>query len=118
MVLTPLLALLLTRTITLPAGETHLQKPFEPRNVSLRGNPAGSTLVMDASFKGAAAIIVEHGENITLSGFSIKGNRKQLKSDWYLPLKEAAFADFYTDNGILIRKSQGISISSVRLSGI
>src|SRR4051794_36757123 len=91
--------------ITLPAGETHLDRPLElpknSRHLMLRGNAAGSTLVMDAGFTGSAAVLVSGVTDVTFSGFRVRGNRKELKSEWYLPLNEAAFADYYDGNGIV-----------------
>src|SRR5689334_13415143 len=84
--------------VELPAGETHLARPLEipkgSRHVTMRGNPAGSVLVLDPDFRGSAAIVADGASDLNLSGFEIRGNRTELKSDWYLPLKEAAFADF------------------------
>jgi parallel beta-helix repeat protein len=111
-----------TGVIVLPAGETHLTRPLEfpknSRHVTLKGSPAGSTLVMDAGFAGSAAVVVNGAADVTLSGFSVRGNRKALKSDWYLPTGEMAFADFYTDNGIVVRKSSGVVIRDVRFRDI
>jgi hypothetical protein len=107
--------------VELPAGETHLDKPIVipkgAKNIRLRG-ASGSRLIMDAGFKGSAAIVADGVSNIALSGFAITGNRVELKSDWYLPLNEAAFADYYTDNGIVIRNSSNVTIEGVTISNI
>lgn len=111
-----------TRTITLPPGETVLRKPLDLKgsaaNLAIRGAPGGSTLVMAADFVGRAAIVIEKGSHVTLSRFQIKGNRAELKSDWYLPTDEAAFADYYPMNGIVIRDSSDVSVRNVRISGV
>jgi hypothetical protein len=111
-----------TGVIVLPAGETHLTRPLEfPKNsrrVTLRGNRAGSTLVMDAGFTGSAAVLVSGAQDVRLEGFTVRGNRTELKSDWYLPLHEAAFADFYSDNGIVVRKSSRVVIRNVQIRAI
>ncbi len=108
--------------VELPAGRIHLDRPIEipkgARNVELRGNAAGSTLVLDSGFNGTAAIVADAAVNLTLSGFEIVGDRSDLKSDWYLPLKEAAFADYYDGNGIVIRASTGVTIRRIGFSGI
>ena len=115
-----LLAMLVVnpRVIELAAGETHLQRPMViakgSRQVSIRGNAAGSTLVLDAGFEGSAAIVVEGAEDVSLSGFAVRGNRTELKSDWYLPVKEEAFADFYSGNGIVVRESKRVAIRDVQ----
>ena len=108
--------------IELPAGETHLDRPLEiPRgskHLTIRGNAAGSLLVLDAGFKGSAAIVADGATDVNFIGFGIRGNRTELKSDWYFPLKEAAFADFYTDNGIVVRNSRQVTVRRVHFSRI
>ena len=74
--------------------------------------------MLDPGFKGSAAIVADGVSELTLSGFAIVGDRAEMKSDWYLPLKEAAFADYYTDNGIVIRNSTNVTIRGVRFSRI
>jgi hypothetical protein len=111
-----------TPLVELPAGETHLSRPLVipkgAHNIRLVGSASGSTLVLDPGFQGSAAIAIDGASNVTLSGFSIVGNRTEMKSDWYLPLKEAAFADYYTDNGIVVRNSSNVTIRGVRISRI
>jgi parallel beta helix pectate lyase-like protein len=74
--------------------------------------------VLNAAFKGSAAIVADGASDLTLAGFEIRGNRTELKSDWYLPLKEAAFADFYPDNGIVVRNSDRVVVRGVHFSRI
>ncbi len=104
--------------VRLPPGETHLSRPLAlpatSTHLRILGDPAGSTLVLDPDFQGAAAIAITGGTDVELSGFTIIGNRSELKSDWYLPLNEAAFADFYSANGILVRNSHHVVIRKVR----
>lgn len=111
-----------TPLVVLPAGETHLSQPLGipkgAHDVKLVGNSSGSTLVLDAGFQGSAAVVIDGASNVTLSGFSVIGDRGGLKSDWYLPLKEAAFADYYTANGIVVRNSANVTIRGVRFSRI
>lgn len=108
--------------VELPAGETLLDRPLvvpkSAQHVTLRGNQAGSTLVLDAGFKGTAALLVDGASDVTLEGFAVRGNRKELKSDWYFPLNEAAFADFYSENGIVVRNSSHVVIRDVGFQAI
>jgi hypothetical protein len=108
--------------VELPAGQIHLDRPIVipkgSKNLVLRGNAAGSTLVLDPEFKGTAAIQADGVSNVTFFGFAIVGDRTEMKSDWYLPLKEAAFADYYTANGIVVRNSTNVTIRGVRFSRI
>ncbi len=108
--------------VELPAGEIHLSRPLVfpkgAHNIRVVGNPSGTTLVLDSDFPGSAAVVIDGSSNVTLSGFSIIGDRGDLKSDWYFPLKEAAFADYYTANGVAVRKSADVTIRGVRISRI
>ena len=106
----------------LPPGETHLDRPLEipphAKNLTLHGHPTGSTLVMDPGFQGSAAIIVKGAFNVTISGFAIRGNRTELKSDWYLPEHYEQFADFYSANGLVVRGSDRVVVRGVTLTSI
>jgi hypothetical protein len=108
--------------VELPAGQTRLDQPLVfpkgAHNIQLRGNPSGSTLVLNQGFKDAAAILIDDASNITLSGFSILGDRTDLKTDLNLPTREAAFADYYPANGIVVRASAAVTIRNVRFSRI
>jgi parallel beta helix pectate lyase-like protein len=109
-----------TGVVELPAGVIHLDRPIVipkgTQNVILRGN--NSTLVLDPVFQGSAAVVADGVSNVTLSGFAIAGDRVEMKSEWYLPLKEAAFADYYTHNGIVVRNSTNVTIRGVHFSRI
>lgn len=111
-----------TSLVELPAGETRLSRPLAipkgAHSIKLVGSPSGSTLVLEPGFQGTAAIAIDNASNITLSGFSILGDRTDLKSSWYLPLQEAAFADYYAANGIVVRNSRNVTIRGVRFSRI
>ncbi len=108
--------------VQLAPGETHLKRPMEiPKarsHLTIRGDPKGSTLVLDPGFEGRAALVIDGYSDVSLSGFTVRGNRTQLKSDWYLPVHEAAFADFYADNGIVVRNSTHVAIHDVRFKSI
>jgi hypothetical protein len=109
-------------SVQLPSGETHLDRPLElpahAKNLTIHGHPNGSTLVLDPDFKGSAAIVVNGGSNVTFSEFAIRGNRTELKSDWYLPEHYEPFADYYTANGIVVRKTDRLVVRGVRFSAI
>ena len=105
--------------VELPPGQTVLSRPLVIRKgVEVRGRAAGSTLVLGSGFRGSAAIDIRGAASVTLRDFAIVGNRTGLKSDWYLPLKEAAFADYYSANGIVVRGSSGVIIRGIRFSQI
>ncbi len=108
--------------VVLPAGETRLSEPLVlpegARNITLRGHPKGSVLVLQPGFTGKAAIVARHANGLTLEQFSVTGDRDELRSPWYLPLNEATFADYYPANGIVIRESKDITIRGVRFSKV
>ena len=111
--------LLTAATLNLRAGDTVLDAPLKIKsNTAVRGNPRGSRLLLKPGFSGSAAIVVEGVANVTLAGFEIVGDRADMQSEWYLPTGEAAFADFYPANGILIRKSTGVTVRDVRISRV
>jgi hypothetical protein len=127
LILSAIAALLLieakaTGVMMLPPGETHLARPIEvpsgSKHLTIRGDSKGSVLVLDTGFRGSAAIVADGALDLKLEGFEIRGNRLELKSDWYLPLNEAAFADFYSDNGIVVRHGNGLVVRGVRFSRI
>ena len=114
--------MLVAGVVELPPGETHLARPLELRQslrqLTVRGNPKGSTLVLDEGFRGRAAIEVSGAADITFENFTVRGNRRELKSSWYLPPGETPFADYFTDNGIVVRKSSGVRMRNVSFSQI
>ena len=115
------LAALILLGVELPAGETHLKRPIEiPKGAHavVRGNPSGSTLILDPDFKGSAAIVADGASDLTIEGLTIRGNRTELKSDWYLPPGETPFADYFSDSGIVVRNSSGVAIRNVTITGI
>lgn len=111
-----------TGAVELPPGETHLDRPLElpphAKNITIHGHPTGSTLVLDPGFRGSAAIVVNGAYNVTLSEFTIRGNRTELKTDPYVPEHSEPFADFYSDNGIVVRKTDRLVVRGVRFSAI
>jgi hypothetical protein len=107
--------------VVLPAGETRLTAPLlisGAKQLTIRGNTAGSSLKLERGFSGKAAIVAEHAAGLTLEGFSIVGDRVELRSAWGLPLKEAAFADYYPANGIVVAGSKGVTVRSLRFSQV
>jgi hypothetical protein len=108
--------------VELPAGEIHLTRPLTipkgTKNLTIQGNPKGSTIVLDPGFAGRAAIEGEDVANVSFRNFSVNGDRAQMKSAWTLPRDGVAFADFYSANGIAIRGGSGIRIRGIRFSRI
>ena len=74
--------------------------------------------MLDPGFKGSAAIVVNGAFEVTLEGFTIRGDRTELKSDWYLPEHSEPFADYYTGNGIVVRGSDRVVVRGVKFTAI
>ncbi len=100
----------------------HLKRPIVipkgARNITVRGNRNGTVLALDPGFEGSAAIVADGVENLTLTGFEIDGDRTEMKSDWYLPERELAFADYYPANGIVIRNSRNVMLRGILISRV
>lgn len=116
------LSTVVSALVQLPAGETHLKRPLElPNggvNVTLQGNPRGSTLVIDSDFEGTAAIVAQGASGLTLTDFAIRGNRQDVKSLWQLPPDEKPFTEYFTENGVVIRKSSHVTLHGIRFDHI
>lgn len=115
-------AMFVAGVFELPPGEIHLSRPLElPKpadHLVVTGNSKGSTLVLDDDFKGSAAIEVAGADDVEFFNFTIRGNRHTLKSQWQLPPAETPFADYFTDNGIVIRGGSGVKVWGVSFSQI
>ena len=73
---------------------------------------------MAAGFRGKALIVIEAASDVRLTGFHIKGNRADLHSAKALPPDDVPFADFHVDNGVLIRRSNGVALAGVAFTAI
>ena len=108
-----------TGIIELPHGGTELHRSLEipsgAKDLEIRGNPGGSLLSMSRDFLGPAVLVAANASGLTLSNFEIRGNREWLRSGLGLPPGEVPFADFYSDNAILIRKCAQVRIRAIFL---
>lgn len=82
-------------------GELELHRPVVVSGHDL--HIRGGSLRMAPDFTGRAAILAEGANNITISDLVIVGNRGTLKTALGLPPSNVAFADFYSNNGIVFR---------------
>src|SRR5688572_10812151 len=87
--------------VVLPAGMIEISRELEVRpGARVTGHPQGTTLRASDQFTGRA-VIVCRGDDITLSGFSIDGNRARLARPIGIAPYDKPFASFYPSNGIL-----------------
>ena len=98
----------------LPAGVIELHSPIAvDASSELRGAPSGTVLHLAADFAGRAAVVVR-GDNVTLRGFTIDGNRAALETRAGLPPSNVSFAHFTRANGVLAEGVRGLTIDGLR----
>ena len=108
------------RVVQLPAGvvELHTEMVVEgPAHVE--GASGGTILRAAGDFHGRALVVVR-GNRVTLSGFSLDGNRGALTAATPagLPPSNRAFAQFTAANGILAEGCSHLAISGLRLRNV
>lgn len=108
--------------VELPAGAVLVHRELVvrkgARNLEIRGNPAGSTLIAAADFQGRALIVSEGAAGLRLTGFRVIGNLPTKERRSGLPVSDIPFARFYRDNGILIEGATRVSIRDVSFTRI
>ena len=105
--------------VQLAAGVIEVDKPvMVASGVEIRGNSKGSTIVMSARFQGKALLAIDGVGGVRLTSFRIKGNRADMRSDKGLPPDDVPFADFYGDNGVLIRRCKDVSLTGIEFTRI
>lgn len=106
-----------TGRVVLPAGvvtvSSEIRVPEGTHDLVVTANPRGTTLRATAGFKGRALIVCENARNVRFVGFTLDGARDSQTGRAGLPPSNVAFADFYKNNGILVRNVEGLSIARV-----
>ncbi len=107
----------LTGTILLPPGtiEVSSELTIAPGAHDLQiVGAGGSVLKASADFKGSAILTIDQARNIRLRDFSIEGNREQAPKQVDMVPPENALRVWYSDNGILADRTEGLEIDGVR----
>lgn len=111
-----------TGTVYLPRGEVQLSSelklPEGAHDLTIVGDPAGTTLRASDKFHGRAILSCHGCRNITFRNFAIDGNRGALEKPLPLPPTDKDFAGFFNDDGILIEDSDGLTIDHVDCANI
>lgn len=108
-------------TIRLPPGRLVISEPLRvsgyARDLEIQGD-GGSSIVASENFSGSALLIIEGGKNVTLTDFSIDGNRGALAKPYEMAPPENAFRVWYSLNGILADRVEGLRIERVAISNV
>jgi len=101
-----------TGIVHLPSGVTEISSeirlPDGAHNLTIVGDH--STLRASANFQGRAIFSCHGCRQISFRNFAIDGNRAALERPMPLPPTDKSFASFFTNNGILIESSDGLSV--------
>jgi hypothetical protein len=95
-----------------------IEVPRGANDLEIIGDPAGTTLAVSSPFEGHAVLVVRSASKITLSGFSIEGNRASAHQGLGLPPSNITFLDFYSNNGVVFEDVQDLTIRDVSFSEI
>jgi hypothetical protein len=90
---------------TLPPGVTTLKHGIVIENsdsLTVQGAPTGSTLRAADNFYGTALLTFRHAHNLSLTNFTVDGNRARVARPHGLPPSNFTFAMFEMGNGIAI----------------
>ncbi|HEX5228717.1 MAG TPA: right-handed parallel beta-helix repeat-containing protein [Bryobacteraceae bacterium] len=123
MILAALLVLAIPPTCAfrLPAGVTEIpaeiRLPDGAHDLTVAGGEQ-TTLRAAANFSGRAIFSCHNCRHIRFEKFSIDGNRAALERP--LPMAPSAdvFATFYSDNGILVDETDGLTVEDVHFTNI
>jgi Right handed beta helix region len=101
-----------TGMVHLPSGITEvtseIRLPDGAHDLTIVGDR--STLRASANFHGRAIFSCHGCRQISFRNFAIDGNRQALEKPMPLAPTDRSFASFFTNNGILIEDSDGLSV--------
>jgi len=109
-----------TGVIHLPAAVIEVSAEFQlaPNAHDLEIVGAGTIFKVSDQFKGRAVFVAEGARRIQFRDFSIDGDRPAFDQPREMAPPENAFRIFYSNNGILLDRVEGVEISQVRFGAI
>ncbi len=109
-----------TGVIQLSAGviEVSSELRLAPGAHDLEIAGAGTLFKAAKEFKGRAIFVAENARAIRFRDFSIDGNRAEFDQPMEMAPPENAFRVFYSNNGILLDRVDGVTISEVQFAAI
>jgi hypothetical protein len=109
-----------TGTVHLPSGVTEVSSeirlPDGAHDLTVLGDH--STLHAAANFRGRAILSCRNCRRISFRNFALDGNRAALERPMPLPPTDKSFASVFSNNGILIEGSDGVSVDHVDFANI
>jgi hypothetical protein len=106
--------------VRLPPGVTEISAeiklPDGAHDLTIAGDH--TTLRAASNFHGRAILSCHNCRQISFRNFAIDGNRLALEKPTPLPPSDQSFASFFSDNGILVEDSDGISIGGVDFANV
>jgi hypothetical protein len=109
-----------TGVIQLPRGvievSSELRLAAGTHDLEISG--AGTLFKAAKNFKGRAIFVAENARAIRFRDFSIDGNRAEFDQPMEMAPPENAFRIFYSHNGILVDRVEGVEISGVKFAAI
>ncbi|HVO98558.1 MAG TPA: right-handed parallel beta-helix repeat-containing protein [Bryobacteraceae bacterium] len=109
-----------TGSISLPPGIIEISSELRLAPGAHDLEVVGSRTILKAAnnFKGRAIFFAEGARNLRFRDFSIDGNRSTFDQPAEMAPPENAFRVFYSNNGIVLDRVEGVEISQVRFSAI
>jgi hypothetical protein len=109
-----------TGVIQLPPGviEVSSELRLAPGAHDLEIAGAGTLFKAAKEFKGRAIFVAENARAIRFHDFSIDGNRAAFDQPTEMAPSENAFRIFYSHNGIVLDRVEGVEISEVQFAAI
>ena len=111
-----------TGVVELPAGAVEISTPLEvpahAKRLEIRGSPSGSLIRAAPSFTGRALIHIRSGADVRIFSVTLAGNRDTREKRLGIPPSDAAFSQFYEDNGLVAEDVDGLEISGLTFRSI
>jgi hypothetical protein len=106
--------------VRLPPGVTEISAeiklPDGAHDLTIVGDH--TTLRAVSNFHGRAILSCHNCRQISFRNFAIDGNRLALEKPTPMPPSDKSFASFFSDNGILIEDTDGVSIERVDFANV
>ena len=105
--------------VHLPPGTIEVTSPLElPSGVTVEGTAEGTIIRASDRFSGAAIFVARSVKGVRVRNLEIDGNRVALERPVDIPPHDVAFADHFTNNGLLLDRTESVHVSEVMFRNI